>query len=129
MIPALPPSAPGARVRVATVPHRDAYVAAVLPDTAVPVGPDHDPSPWLDPAYLTAWADRVDVVHVHTGYGHLPEDEVVSWTEALRRTGVPLVVTVHQLRDAAQGSRRRHDAHLEAVLGTRCLGAPFRHDT
>ena len=117
-MPALPSSAPRARIRVATVPHRDAYVDAVLPESAVRVGPDHDPSPWLDPAYLTAWADRVDVVHVHTGYGHLPEDEVVSWTEALRRTGVPLVVTVHQLRDPAQPVRHRHDAHLAALLAT-----------
>ena len=118
MIPALPPPASRARIRVATVPHRDPYVDAVLPESAVPVGPDHDPSPWLDPAYLTAWSDRVDVVHVHTGYGHLPEDEVVSWTEALRRTGVPLVVTVHQLRDPTQPTRHRHDAHLAALLAT-----------
>jgi hypothetical protein len=105
-------------VRVATVPHRDDYVDSVLPVTAVRIGPDHRPSPWLDPAYLTASAHRVDVVHVHTGYGHLPEDEIVSWTEALRRTGVPLVVTVHQLRDAAQPTRHRHDAHLAALLAT-----------
>ncbi len=118
MVQALPPSASRARVRVATVPHRDAYVDAVLPGSAVRMGPEHDPSPWLDPAYLTAWAHRVDVVHVHTGYGHLPEDEVVSWTEALRRTGVPLVVTVHQLRDPAQPTRHRHDAHLAALLAT-----------
>jgi hypothetical protein len=107
-----------ARIRVAAVPHRDAYVDAVLPATAVRVGPGHDPSPWLDPAYLTAHAGRVDVVHVHTGYGHLPEDEVVSWTEAVRRTGIPLVVTVHQLRDPDQPARSRHDAHLAALLAT-----------
>ncbi len=118
MVHALPPPPAGARVRVATVPHRDAYVDAVLPANAVRIGPDHDPSPWLDPAYLTAWGHRVDVVHVHAGYGHLPEDEVVSWTEALRRTGVPLVVTVHQLRDPAQPTRGRHDAHLAALLAT-----------
>ncbi len=118
MVHALPPAASRARVRVATVPHRDAYVDAVLPGNAVRMGPEHDPSPWLDPAYLTAWALRVDVVHVHTGYGHLPEDEVVSWTEALRRTGVPLVVTVHQLRDPVQPVRHRHDAHLAALLAT-----------
>ncbi|MGY1695065.1 glycosyltransferase [Geodermatophilus sp. SYSU D00814] len=114
----LPSSATRARVRLATVPHADAYVDAVLPDNAARVGPDHDPSPWLDPAYLTAWAHRVDVVHAHTGYGHLPEDEVVCWTEALRRTGVPLVVTVHQLRDPAHPSRHRHEAHLAALLAT-----------
>jgi hypothetical protein len=115
---ALPPSASPARIRIATVPHADPYVDAVVPASAVRVGPRHDPSPWLDPAYLTAHAGLVDVVHVHAGYGHLPEDEVVSWTEAVRRTGVPLVVTVHQLRDPAQPSRHRHDAHLAALLAT-----------
>ncbi|WP_093579344.1 glycosyltransferase [Geodermatophilus amargosae] len=115
---ALPPSASPARIRIATVPHADPYVDAVLPASAVRVGPRHDRSPWLDPAYLTAHAGRVDVVHVHAGYGHLPEDEVVSWTEAVRRTGVPLVVTVHQLRDPAQPGRHRHDAHLAALLAT-----------
>jgi hypothetical protein len=118
VVHALPPSTPHAPVRVVTVPHSDAYVEAVLPETAVRTGPEHDPSPWLDPAYLTAWSHRVDVVHVHTGYGHLPEDEVVSWTEALRRTGVPLVVTVHRLSTPRQATRDRHDAHLGALLAT-----------
>ncbi len=115
---ALPQAASPARIRLVTVPHADAYVHAVLPASAVRVGPDHDPSPWLDPAYLTAHAGMVDVVHVHAGYGHLPEDEVVSWTEAVRRTGVPLVVTVHRLRDPDQPTRHRHDAHLAALLAT-----------
>jgi hypothetical protein len=105
-------------IRVVTVPHTDAYVDAVLPAGVVRVGPAHPQSPWLDPAYLAAHADEVDVVHVHSGYGHLPEDEMVSWTETVRRTGVPLVTTVHQLRDPAQPSPRRHDAHLAALLAT-----------
>src|SRR5919107_3975190 len=115
---ALPPPASPARIGIATVPHADVYVDAVVPASAVRVGPAHDPSPWLDPGYLTGHAGLVDVVHVHAGYGHLPEDEVVSWTEAVRRTGVPLVVTVHQLRDPAQPARHRHDAHLAALLAT-----------
>jgi hypothetical protein len=103
---------------VVTVPHRDPYVDAVLPAGVVRVGPGSDPSPWLDPGYLAAHAADVDVVHVHTGYGHLPEDEVVSWTETVRRVGVPLVTTVHRLRDPGQLSTRRHDAHLGALLAT-----------
>lgn len=105
-------------IRVASVPDRGAYVDAVLPPDVVRVGPEHDPSPWLDPAYLTAHAAEVDVVHVHGGFGHLPEDEVVCFTEAIRRTGVPLIVTVHQLRDPAQPLPARHEAHLRALLAT-----------
>ncbi|SDN96570.1 glycosyltransferase [Geodermatophilus sp. DSM 45219] len=116
MDPADPPATPG--IRVVTVPYADPYVDAVLPEDVVAVGPGTGPSPWLDPGYLAAHAGGVDVVHLHDGYGHLPEDEVVSWTETLRRTGVPLVLTVHQLRDPRQSTRRRHDAHLEALLAT-----------
>jgi hypothetical protein len=111
-----PPAGPG--IRVVSVPHTDAYVDAGLPDGVLRVGPGPGPGPWLDPGYLAAHAGDVDVVHLHSGYGHLPEDEVVSWAETVRRTGVPLVLTVHQLRDPRQPTRRRHDAHLEALLGT-----------
>ncbi|WP_345771918.1 hypothetical protein [Geodermatophilus sabuli] len=106
------------RPRVATVPHHDPYVDAVLPAGVVRVGPVGGPSPWLDPGYLAVHAADVDVVHLHTGYGHLPEDEVVSWTETARRTGVPIVTTVHQLRDPENPSPQRHDAHLGALLAT-----------
>jgi hypothetical protein len=107
-----------ASIRVATVPYRDAYVAAVLPPGAVHVGPADVPSPWLDPAYLTAHADDVDVLHVHAGFGHLDEDALECWAETVRRVGIPLVVTVHQLRDSGLSRRARHDALLGALLSS-----------
>jgi hypothetical protein len=84
----------------------------------VRVGPSGDPSPWLSGWHLTAHADDVDVVHLHTGFGHLAEAELERWTEGVRRLGVPLVVTVHHLRDPADPGSPRHDAHLRAVLAT-----------
>ena len=36
----------------------------------------------------------------------------------MRRLGVPLVVTVHQLREATQPARRWHDDDLRTVLAT-----------
>ena len=56
-----PPGAPiqGA-VRVASIPHRDPYVDAVLPWGAVHVGPAvGSPSPWLDAAYLAEHAAEI----------------------------------------------------------------------
>ncbi len=106
------------RLRVASVPFSDRYVDAVLPADAVRVGEPGEPGSWLDEAYLTAHAGEVDVLHLHTGYGHLDVAALERWAETVRRLGVPLVVTVHQLRDPRQGSRARHDAHLETVLGT-----------
>jgi hypothetical protein len=103
---------------VATIPHADAYVDAVLPPDAVRVGPDGEPSPWLDPGYLAAHGDGLDVLHLHGGHGHVTEAELEQWCETVRRLGVPLVVTVHRLRDPDPGTRARHDAHLEALLST-----------
>jgi len=116
--PALVGLPEGSRLRVATVPHSDPYVDAVLPDDVEHVGPAAEPSAWLDPAYLTGHAAEIDVLHVHTGYGHLSEAELECWTETVRRLGIPLVVTVHQLRDPDQATRARHDAHLAALLAT-----------
>jgi len=121
------PHDPAARaVRVATVPYAGPYLDAVLPETAVRVGPASSPSPWLDPAHLTAHAGEIDVLHLHGGYDHLTVPEMDAWTAAVRRTGVPLVVTVHHL-DALEGAdtgthpgaaRTRHRAHLRALLAT-----------
>jgi hypothetical protein len=118
--PALPERRPaeGPALRVATIPHDDPYVAAVLPSAAVQIGPADVPSPWLDPSYLAAAAAEVDVVHLHSGYGHLRRAAVEAWTEQLRRLDLPLVLTVHQLRDPSRPSRSRHDPQLADLLGT-----------
>ncbi|MCA1656184.1 MAG: hypothetical protein LC713_00440 [Actinobacteria bacterium] len=110
-----PPTSSGAPgLRVASIPHADPYVEAVLPEGITRVGAD---GRWLDPAHLAAHADEVDVVHLHVGYGRLSDGALDCWTETLRRTGVPLVVTVHQLADdPATGPLP--EADLAAVLTT-----------
>ncbi|MCW2534808.1 MAG: uncharacterized protein JWQ26_507 [Modestobacter sp.] len=110
------PRRPG--LRVASVPFGGPYVDAVLPADAVRVGPATTPSPWLDPDHLRASAAGVDVLHVHAGYEDMSARELDAWTAAVRRCGVPLVVTVHQLRAGRDGSRSRHRAHLRALLAT-----------
>jgi hypothetical protein len=103
---------------VASVPSAGAYVDAVLPEGVVRCGPLDGPSPWLDADHLSAHAAEVDVLHLHGGYGHLSASELERWTETVRRLGIPLVVTVHQLREAGQRYRGRHDRHLAALLAT-----------
>ena len=112
------PEIEGSGPRVATIPYADAYVDAVLPPDALRVGPDTEPSPWLDTEYLAAHHGDVDVVHLHGGHGHLGAAELEQWCETVRRLGVPLVVTVHRLHDPDPAARARHDAHLEALLAT-----------
>ena len=109
---------PAPPIRVAAIPSADAYVDAVRPAGVVAVGPGGEPSPWLDAEFLTAHAAEIDVLHVHGGYGHLPVAALECWTETVRRLGIPLVLTVHQLREAADRTRTRHDAHLAALAAT-----------
>jgi hypothetical protein len=109
-------------LRVATVPFAGRYGNAVLPDDVVRIGPDASPSPWLDLGHLAAHADDLDVLHLHGGYGHLTVPQMDAWTAEVRRSGVPLVVTVHDLRPPVgpDGTpmRTRHRSHLRALLTT-----------
>ena len=103
-------------MRVALLPAAGAYVDAVLPPGVVRVGPDADPSPWWDADHLAAHADEIDVLHVHSGFERLEPAALDCWAETVRRLGVPLVVTVGQLRGGQERDRARHDAQLAALL-------------
>ena len=110
-------------VRVATIPYDHPYLEAVLP-AVVRVGPapaaedPWAPSPWLQPAYFEAHAHEIDVLHVHFGFDALTGKEMRAWTKVVRRSGIPLVVTVHDLRNPHHPTRGRHDRHLTALLST-----------
>jgi Glycosyltransferase Family 4 len=124
-MPADPPEARGSLrrgdpVRVATIPFADSYVDAVRPSDVVRVGPSGELSPWLDVAYLVEHADELDVLHLHTGPGHVAVAAGQCWAETVRRLGIPLVVTVHRVRAPGGGCAGEPvmDAHLSAVLST-----------
>lgn len=113
------PAGPRRRpLRVATVPFHSPYVDAVLPPGSVHVGSLGEPSPWLDPDHLSAAAAEVDVLHVHAGWEDMPLSQLEAWTAAVRRTGVPFVATIHQLRAGRTSSRLRHAAQLRTLLAT-----------
>jgi hypothetical protein len=112
--PDMPTAARAPGLRVAAIPFAAPYVDAVLPAGAVRVGPASTPSPWLDSEYLAAHAGEIDVLHLHVGLGTLRAAGLERWAETVRRIGVPLVVTVHQLRLSSPPTR--DDAQLAAVL-------------
>ena len=117
--PAAPgPHGPSAPVRLAVLSAADAYIDAVLPPGVVRVRPFTTPSPWWDADHLAAHAGDVDVLHVHSGFRHIDPAALECWAETVRRLGVPLVVTVHQLRGPRERDRPRHDAQLGALLST-----------
>ena len=105
---------------MATIPFTDPYVEAVLPPGVERVGPSGELDPWLDVTYLEAHADDIDVLHLHTGPAHVAAAAGECWSEAVRRLGISLVVTVHNLRAHDQGcpGDGAMDAHLSAVLAT-----------
>ena len=111
----------GRALRVATVPEAHPYLDAALPPGVQRVASPPFAgvvSPWLDPAYLAAHAGEIDVLHLHWGYGALSMPQMDAWTAAVRRCGVPLVVTVHQLLPEDGVSPARHRAHLGSLLTT-----------
>jgi hypothetical protein len=96
-------------------------VDAVLPDDVIRVGPAGEPSPWLDSWHLSARADDIDVLHLHSGYDHLGPTELECWTDTVWRCGVPLVVTVHDVPAEGTVQAVRLAAVLAAAEVVFCL--------
>lgn len=82
----------------------------------------HVPGGWWPPAmpdadWVSANGDAFDVFHVHFGFDARTPAELRAVTRALREAGVPLVVTVHDLRNPH---------HLEPGLHEEQLGIHVR---
>ncbi len=112
--------------RVATFPASHPYLEAVRPAQVRPaqVRPARVattdtpwvPHPWWDPVELARQRAAVDLLHVHFGYDHLTAEQMRAWAGAVRRLRVPLVVTVHDLRNPHHDTADLHDAHLSELL-------------
>ena len=107
-------------VRLASIPPHHPYVDAVRPPSAMAVEGDRvsgwDPDPLLIPARLRALAARFDVLHLHFGYDHLTVAAMEAWLAVIRDRRVPLVVTVHDLRNPHHQTRELHDEHLRLLM-------------
>jgi hypothetical protein len=114
--PEQPPN--GQPIRLVSVPAAEPYVDAVRPAGVTGVLTVGAAAGRPDATWLAENAAGVDVVHVHAGHASLPDESPACWAEALRRLGIPLVVTVHQLRDPAEPRRGGYEAALDALLAT-----------
>lgn len=131
----LPPSAPPrtATITVASVPASHVYVRHLAdPDgddgvTRLSDVPPADgqlvPGGWwppamLDPAWVRANHERFEVFHVHFGFDAIPLERLAATCDALDEHGIPLVYTVHDLRNPHQRCSHDHDARL-ALLAER----------
>ncbi|MDQ1660191.1 MAG: hypothetical protein QOJ68_171, partial [Blastococcus sp.] len=106
------------RIRLVSVPAAGAYVDAVRPVQAVASRSVGALTGWPDAAWLAENLAGVDVLHVHAGHASLPDEALTCWVETVRRLGMPLVVTVHQLRDPRQPLTGAYEAALDALLAT-----------
>ncbi len=106
--------------RVLTVPARHPYLDAAVPATVRRVAVDRvvgwEPDPMLEPERLETAASGIDVIHVHFGYDHLSPAALAAWLATVGRLEIPLVVTVHDLRNPHHDDPARHHAHLGQLL-------------
>lgn len=109
------------RITVASAPRRHTYTRHLL-HPAVPV--DHVAPPdrgyraaqMMDPGWLDVRAAELDVFHVHFGFGDVPDDQVQAWLDALRRHGIPLVYTAHDLDNPHLDDQARHRRQLDVLM-------------
>ncbi len=114
---------------VASVPARHPYVAHLsAPGSQGPHRlPDPDPDDpsrpagqrWWPPAMLEpAWVrtHAFDLMHVHFGFDPHSPSRLRELTAALRETGRPLVLTVHDLRNPHQEDAAVLDAQLDELV-------------
>jgi hypothetical protein len=90
-------------VRLISVPAHHPYVAAVAPAGVRPVWADRvsgwDPDPIFDPGAVRGLAGETDLVHLHFGFDQLTPEGVRRWLAELTLAELPLVFTVHDLRN------------------------------
>lgn len=128
------PARPGI-VRVASVPAGHVYVRHIAPEGGAgdirPVverlsDPDPDGSTrsavsrWWPPVMLDpAWVrenDHFDVFHIHFGFDARSPADLEQLVSELRRKRVPLVYTVHDLRNPHHDTTSEHDAQLDVLV-------------
>jgi glycosyltransferase involved in cell wall biosynthesis len=70
----------------------------------------------LDAGWIRANRDSFDVFHIHFGFDCRTLDELEDAVTALRELGVPLVFTIHDLRNPHQADSKRHDVLLDVLV-------------
>lgn len=119
------------RIRVASIPAGNVYVRHLahpdrtdgverLPDVP-PADGRRVPGGWWPPVMLDAdWilANRhaFDIFHVHFGFDGKTATELEGAALALRAIGVPLVFTLHDLRNPHHRDSALHDEQLDVLV-------------
>lgn len=122
-------SRPLETISVSSVPSGHVYVRHVAPEVGpTPLRlPDPDPSAphrsaterWWPPVMLEPqWVEHaeVDVFHIQFGFDACAPAQLTELVATLRRRGIPLVHTVHDLRNPHHVDRGAHDDQLDVLI-------------
>ncbi len=114
------PSSQSPAVRLVSVPPRHPYVDAVAPAGVRQVWAGRvsgwDPDPIFEPGAVRDLVGEADLVHLHFGFDHLTPAGVRRWLVELRTTGLPLVLTLHDLRNPHHLDPVPHDMLLAELV-------------
>jgi GT2 family glycosyltransferase len=106
--------------RVASIPTSHPYVSAVRPQWLRPALPARSsgwaPDPLFRPGYLRRYAPALDAVHLHFGFDHLTPAQLQEFLLELARCEIPLVYTLHDLRNPHHEDLHRHQQHLRLLM-------------
>ena len=104
---------------VLAIPSGHRYVQRVRPD-GYRYLPDPSepwwPHPGLEPDHVRRIGHGVDLVHLHFGFEHRTTAQLVSWLDTLDELRLPLVLTVHDVRNPHLLDNTRHEEHLTVLL-------------
>lgn len=92
----------------------------VLPDPPVPGAPAGQwwPPVAMTPGWIADHAAEYDVLHVHFGLESFSPDELSAALEAARRSGRPVVYTVHDLDNPQLVDQTAYHALLDVIVPT-----------
>lgn len=107
-------------VRVASVPATHVYVRrlahAQVERLEDPSGDDLRTPRFLDPGWWCRHGDPPDLLHVHFGFEFYDPGQLAELAAVLRDRGVPLVYTVHDVRNPNHETSDLHDAGLSVLV-------------
>lgn len=123
------PRAASTPVVVAAIPAEHPYVDAVLPAShrpgieafapAPPAGTAPGawfPHPALEPGWLRAHGESIDLVHIHFGFEHCSPQRIRDFVDECRATRTRLVVTVHDLDNPHLSEQADHHERLTDLI-------------
>lgn len=112
-------SVPAGHVYVRHLQSRDGGEVTRLPDPRPPEASTEQqwwPPVMLQPGWIEGHATEFDVFHVHFGFDALSAEDVRRVVGELRRSGRPLVYTVHDLLNPHHVDPTLHSASLDVLV-------------